>query len=134
VIEDEVFIGSDTQLVAPVKVGRGSVIAAGTTITQDVPPNSLAISRTVQVNRVGWASKRLAWLAGGEPGDRQGASGKGLEIKHVRGSRSEVELRTTNGERRTSDSRPSKISPRPLAPRLLPLASKTKRRKKTGGK
>jgi bifunctional UDP-N-acetylglucosamine pyrophosphorylase/glucosamine-1-phosphate N-acetyltransferase len=134
VIEDEVFIGSDTQLVAPVKVGRGSVIAAGTTITQDVPPNSLAISRMVQANRVGWASKRRAWLAGGEPSDRLEARGQGLEIKHVRGSRSEVERGTANVEPRTSDSRPSKINPSPPAPRPLPLASKIKRRKKTGGK
>lgn len=62
VIEDDVFIGSDTQLVAPLKVGRGSVIAAGTTLTQDVPADSLAISRTVQANRIGWASKRRALL------------------------------------------------------------------------
>lgn len=62
VIEDEVFIGSDTQLVAPITVGRGSVIAAGTTLTQDVPADSLAISRTVQANREGWASKRRALL------------------------------------------------------------------------
>src|SRR5205823_8226386 len=89
VIEDEVFIGSDTQLVAPVKVGRGSIIAAGTTITQDVPPNSLAISRTVQVNRIGWASKRRAWLAGGEPGERREARGDRQEPKRVRDSRSE---------------------------------------------
>ncbi|WP_447984280.1 bifunctional UDP-N-acetylglucosamine diphosphorylase/glucosamine-1-phosphate N-acetyltransferase GlmU [Nitrospira sp. Nam74] len=75
VIEDEVFIGSDTQLVAPVKVGRGSVIAAGTTITQDVPPDSLAISRTAQANRVGWASKRRGLLNDngphGKPGEDQ---------------------------------------------------------------
>ncbi len=45
VIEDGVFIGSDTQLVAPVKIGAGSLIGAGSTITKDVPPDSLAITR-----------------------------------------------------------------------------------------
>ncbi len=45
IIEDGVFIGSDTQLVAPVKVGEGALVGAGSTITKDVPPNSLAITR-----------------------------------------------------------------------------------------
>jgi bifunctional UDP-N-acetylglucosamine pyrophosphorylase / glucosamine-1-phosphate N-acetyltransferase len=65
VIEDGVFIGSDTQLVAPVKVGAGSVIAAGTTVTQNVPQDSLVISRVMQVTRPGWAAKRRALLAEG---------------------------------------------------------------------
>ena len=65
VIEDGVFIGSDTQLVAPVKIGAGSVIAAGTTVTQNVPPDSLVISRVMQVTRPGWAAKRRALLAEG---------------------------------------------------------------------
>lgn len=58
VIEDGVFVGSDTQFVAPVRVGKGAVIAAGSTITSDVPKDSLAISRTPQANRPGWAKKR----------------------------------------------------------------------------
>lgn len=65
IIEDGVFIGSDTQLVAPVKVGAGSLIAAGTTVTQNVPPDSLVISRVSQVTRPGWAAKRRALLAQG---------------------------------------------------------------------
>jgi bifunctional UDP-N-acetylglucosamine pyrophosphorylase/glucosamine-1-phosphate N-acetyltransferase len=63
IIEDGVFIGSDTQLVAPVTVGAGSVVAAGTTVTQDVPLDSLVISRVTQVTRPGWAAKRRALLA-----------------------------------------------------------------------
>ncbi len=58
VIEDDVFVGSDVQFVAPVTVGRGSLIAAGTTVTKDVPPDSLAIARTPQVNKEGWVKER----------------------------------------------------------------------------
>ncbi len=58
VIEDNVFVGSDSQLVAPVKIGRGSLIAAGSTITRDVPADSLAISRVPQDSREGFASRR----------------------------------------------------------------------------
>lgn len=58
IIEDDVFVGSDTQLVAPVRVGRGAVVAAGTTVTRDVPAESLAVSRVRQENREGWATKR----------------------------------------------------------------------------
>lgn len=57
VIEDGVFVGSDTQLVAPVRVGRGALIAAGTTVTRDVACDSLAISRTRQSELKGWACK-----------------------------------------------------------------------------
>ncbi len=60
IIEDDVFIGSDTQLVAPVSVGKGALIAAGTTVTEDVPANALAISRTKQANIPGWAKKKSA--------------------------------------------------------------------------
>jgi bifunctional UDP-N-acetylglucosamine pyrophosphorylase/glucosamine-1-phosphate N-acetyltransferase len=60
VIGDDVFVGSDTQLIAPVTVGRGAVIAAGSTITQDVPADALAITRATQVNRPGWATRRRA--------------------------------------------------------------------------
>ena len=58
VIGDGVFIGSDVQLVAPVTVGRNSLVAAGTTVTIDVEPDSLAISRVPQVNKVGWCLKK----------------------------------------------------------------------------
>lgn len=58
VIEEGVFIGSDTQLVAPVRVGAGALIAAGSTITRDVPPEALAISRIRQENKEGWVRRR----------------------------------------------------------------------------
>ena len=50
IIEDDVFIGSDTQLVAPVRVGRGATLGAGTTLTKDAPPNQLTISRAKQIS------------------------------------------------------------------------------------
>lgn len=58
VIGDDVFIGSDVQMVAPVTVGRNSLVAAGTTVTKDVPADSLAISRVPQVNKEGWRLKK----------------------------------------------------------------------------
>ncbi len=58
IIEDGVFVGSDAQLIAPVKVGQGAVIAAGATITRDVPADALAISRVPQGIREGFASRR----------------------------------------------------------------------------
>ncbi len=54
VIEDDAFIGSDTQLVAPVKVGRGATLGAGTTLTSNAPPEALTVSRTRQVTIPGW--------------------------------------------------------------------------------
>jgi bifunctional UDP-N-acetylglucosamine pyrophosphorylase/glucosamine-1-phosphate N-acetyltransferase len=60
IIEDGAFIGSDSQLVAPVRVGAGAYVGAGSTITKDVPADALAVSRTPQQNRPGWAAARRA--------------------------------------------------------------------------
>jgi bifunctional UDP-N-acetylglucosamine pyrophosphorylase/glucosamine-1-phosphate N-acetyltransferase len=54
IIEDDVFIGSDTQLVAPVVVGRGATLGAGTTLTGNAPPDTLTLSRSRQVSLAGW--------------------------------------------------------------------------------
>jgi len=62
VIEDHASVGSDTQLIAPVTIGAGSVVAAGTTVTQNVPADSLAIARVPQANREGWAARRRMLL------------------------------------------------------------------------
>ena len=58
IVEDDVFVGSDCQFIAPVKIGRNSLIAAGSTITKDVPPDSLALSRTDQKNIDGWRLRK----------------------------------------------------------------------------
>ena len=54
IIEDDVFIGSDTQLVAPVRVGKGATIGAGSTITKDAPEGELTLSRSKQMTVSGW--------------------------------------------------------------------------------
>jgi bifunctional UDP-N-acetylglucosamine pyrophosphorylase/glucosamine-1-phosphate N-acetyltransferase len=60
VIEDGAFIGSDTQLIAPVTVGKGAYVAAGSSITQDVPAGALGIARGTQTNKEGWVERKKA--------------------------------------------------------------------------
>lgn len=81
-IGDRVFIGSDSQLVAPVSVGDGAVIAAGTTVTKDVPPDALAIARMPQDNRAGWAMKRRLMA------ERHSTPGQEASGEHIRAGHS----------------------------------------------
>ncbi len=67
-IEDGAFVGSDTTLIAPVTVGAGSYIAAGSTITADVPQDALALGRSRQVTKPGWAARRREARASGHKG------------------------------------------------------------------
>ncbi len=67
VLGERVFVGSDTQLVAPVKVGDGAYIGAGTTVTKDVPASALAISRSPQRIVEGWAERKRARSKEGKP-------------------------------------------------------------------
>jgi bifunctional UDP-N-acetylglucosamine pyrophosphorylase/glucosamine-1-phosphate N-acetyltransferase len=60
IVDDGAFIGSDTQLIAPVRVGEGAYVAAGSSITDDVPAGSLAIARGRQTNKEGWVAKKKA--------------------------------------------------------------------------
>jgi len=60
VIEDSVFVGSDSTLVAPVKIGKGAYIGAASCITDDVPPDSLALGRARQIVKEGWTKARRA--------------------------------------------------------------------------
>ena len=62
-LDDGVFIGSDTQLVAPVRVGKGAYVGAGATITRDVPAGSLAVSRVEQKNIEGWVARKKKKMA-----------------------------------------------------------------------
>lgn len=57
-IGDNVFVGCNSNLVAPVDVGDGAYVAAGSTITKDVPPNELAVARARQKNIPDWPDKR----------------------------------------------------------------------------
>jgi bifunctional UDP-N-acetylglucosamine pyrophosphorylase/glucosamine-1-phosphate N-acetyltransferase len=68
VIEDGAFIGSDSQLVAPVRIGKRAVVGAGTTVTRDVPAGALALTRVPQIEKAGYADKvaeRYAAVAAG---------------------------------------------------------------------
>ncbi|MDP3715886.1 MAG: DapH/DapD/GlmU-related protein, partial [Burkholderiales bacterium] len=60
VIEDDVHIGSDVQLVAPVRVARGCTVGAGTTVWKDTPPGSLVLNPKNQEHRAGWQRPRKA--------------------------------------------------------------------------
>lgn len=62
VIEDGVFIGSDSTLVAPVRVGKGAYVGAASCITEDVPADSLAVGRARQTVKAGWAARKRAEL------------------------------------------------------------------------
>jgi len=70
IVEDNVFVGSDTQLVAPVAVGKGAYIGAGSTITKDVPPFALSVSRAKQKNIENWTLKRVKRVQGSEDKDK----------------------------------------------------------------
>ena len=67
-IEAGAFVGSDSILVAPVTIGEGAYIAAGSTITEDVPKDALALGRARQVTKPDWAARRRARLAAGKKG------------------------------------------------------------------
>lgn len=60
IIRDNVFIGSDTQLIAPITIGKGAYVGSGSTITEDVPPGALATSRVGQKTLKGWVAKKKA--------------------------------------------------------------------------
>jgi bifunctional UDP-N-acetylglucosamine pyrophosphorylase/glucosamine-1-phosphate N-acetyltransferase len=61
-IGDGVFVGSDSTLVAPVKIGKGAYIGAASCITEDVPEDSLALGRARQITKDGWAKSKRAGM------------------------------------------------------------------------
>ncbi|HZZ85240.1 MAG TPA: bifunctional UDP-N-acetylglucosamine diphosphorylase/glucosamine-1-phosphate N-acetyltransferase GlmU [Anaeromyxobacteraceae bacterium] len=74
VIGDGVFVGSDSILVAPIEIGAGAYVAAGSTLTESVPPGALALGRARQVNKEGWAeARRVEKAAARQPTPRRAA-------------------------------------------------------------
>ena len=67
-IEDGAFVGSDSTLVAPVRIGKDAYVAAGSTITESVPPEALALGRSRQITKPGWALQRRQERAKGKTG------------------------------------------------------------------
>jgi len=80
----DVFIGSNTALVAPVRVGDRAYVAAGSTITENVPADGLGIARGRQVNKKGWAAARRRETSGKNRTSKKGASRKGAKSKSRR--------------------------------------------------
>jgi bifunctional UDP-N-acetylglucosamine pyrophosphorylase/glucosamine-1-phosphate N-acetyltransferase len=72
VIGEGAFIGSDSQLVAPVTIGKGAFVGSGTTVTEDVPEDALALSRVRQVNKEGYAGKLRSKLSEAAKAKKQG--------------------------------------------------------------
>ncbi len=75
VIADEAFVGSDSTLIAPVTIGRGAYVAAGSAITSDVPAGALGIARARQDNRDGWVQARARRRTPADPGPADAATG-----------------------------------------------------------
>ena len=95
-IGERVFVGSDSALVAPVRVGDGAYIAAGSTLTEDVPADALAIARGRQVNKAGWAAERRRKMSE----ENTVASDGGKTADETRGRRSAARgLRKRNPQR-----------------------------------
>ncbi len=96
IIGERVFVGSDSALVAPVRVGDGAYIAAGSTVTEDVPADALAIARGRQVNKAGWAAERRRKMSE----ENTVASDGGKTADETRGRRSAARaLRKRNPQR-----------------------------------
>ena len=103
-IGERVFIGSDTALVAPIRVGNGAYVAAGSTLTENVPAEALAVARGRQVNKPGWARKRrLEMKRAGEDAKRvRNASRreKASEIARLAAVNTESAVRNRGAQRR----------------------------------
>jgi bifunctional UDP-N-acetylglucosamine pyrophosphorylase/glucosamine-1-phosphate N-acetyltransferase len=109
IIEDGAFIGSDTQLVAPVRVGTRAVVGAGTTVTRDVPAGALALSRSPQIEKPGYADKVAERYAGIASGAKK-AAGAPAAPKTAKKTAKE----TTKATAKETAKKPAK-SPKPPA-------------------
>ena len=82
-IGNRVFIGSDSALVAPVRIGDGAYVAAGSTITDNVPADALAIARGRQANKPGWAAKKRRELAAADKPKKLKSSRKKAKTRRL---------------------------------------------------
>ena len=98
VLEDGAFIGSDSQLVAPVTIGKDAYVATGTTVTQNVPAGALAIGRARQENKTG-ARRRLARATQSAGRTGQGREEAMMESENARRAVCAVVVTTMLGER-----------------------------------
>ena len=87
VIEDDAFIGSDTQLVAPVRVGQGATLGAGTTLTRDAPAGKLTVSRAKQLTVDGWQRPTKVVTTEGPTGTPGASPQDGLPAPGATGQR-----------------------------------------------
>jgi bifunctional UDP-N-acetylglucosamine pyrophosphorylase / glucosamine-1-phosphate N-acetyltransferase len=102
-IGKRVFIGSDTALVAPVRVGDGAYVGAGSVITENVPPNALGLARGRQVNKLGWAAARRRALAASAKSPKHSKNPR-------RGSKSSKRSRVRRSKSRSLRKRAAKVS------------------------
>jgi bifunctional UDP-N-acetylglucosamine pyrophosphorylase/glucosamine-1-phosphate N-acetyltransferase len=82
-VGEAAFVGSDTVLIAPVEVGPGAYVAAGSAVTKDVPAGSLAVTRASQRNVEGWTARRRAGTVSAEAAERAAAAGGGSTTDEV---------------------------------------------------
>jgi bifunctional UDP-N-acetylglucosamine pyrophosphorylase/glucosamine-1-phosphate N-acetyltransferase len=113
----KVFVGSGTELVAPVRVGDGAYIAAGSTVTENVPPGALALARARQVNKPGWVAARRREAA--SPAKKKPAPRK----------RSRAKRRARKPSRRPARQRKPKRAARRRIPRRQPSKARRKSRR-----
>jgi bifunctional UDP-N-acetylglucosamine pyrophosphorylase/glucosamine-1-phosphate N-acetyltransferase len=86
-------------LIAPVTIGAGAIIAAGTTVTKDVPEDALAIARVAQVTRAGWAARRRALHADGDA-LQSGSKLTSLKADNVSNKSSQKNAKSSKGRLR----------------------------------
>jgi bifunctional UDP-N-acetylglucosamine pyrophosphorylase/glucosamine-1-phosphate N-acetyltransferase len=99
-IGKRVFVGSGTELIAPVEVGDGAYIAAGSTITESVPRNALAIARDRQVTKPGWATQRRKQMAAANPAAGKKAKSPKVKKSKRRGRVPSVRRKPRKGRRK----------------------------------
>jgi bifunctional UDP-N-acetylglucosamine pyrophosphorylase/glucosamine-1-phosphate N-acetyltransferase len=98
VIEDGAFIGSDTQLIAPVRIGKRAVIGAGTTVTRDVPAGALALSRVTQIEKEGYADKVAERYAAPTNGAGKAAAGGTAKAKPAKRAATSGKTKSTKAK------------------------------------